>query len=59
MAGQSRLSATAEQVAGLHHLAHRTFQDAADLDDAIHAAVADLNRERSRPRPCDKPRSTA
>jgi hypothetical protein len=30
-----------------HHLAHRTFRDAADLDAAIQGAVADLNRERS------------
>ena len=29
-----------------HHLAHQTFTDAAALDQAIHAAVADLNRER-------------
>jgi transposase len=29
-----------------HHLAHQTFTDIADLDNAIHTAVADLNRER-------------
>jgi transposase len=29
-----------------HHLAHRTFRDADDLDAAIHHAVAALNRER-------------
>ncbi len=28
-----------------HHLAHRTFTDAAALDHAIHHAVADLTRE--------------
>jgi len=30
------------------HLAHQTFTDAAALDQAIHAAVTDLNRERMR-----------
>lgn len=29
-----------------HHLAHRTFKDVAALEQAIHAAVDDLNRER-------------
>ena len=29
-----------------HNLAHQTFTDTADLDHAIHTAVADLNRER-------------
>ena len=29
-----------------HHLAHQTFTDIAALDQAIHTAVADLNRER-------------
>ena len=29
-----------------HHLAHQTFTDTAALDQAIHAAVQDLNRER-------------
>ena len=29
-----------------HHLAHQTFTDAAALDQAIHDAVIDLNRER-------------
>ncbi len=28
-----------------HHLAHQTFTDAAALDNAIHDAVTDLNRE--------------
>lgn len=31
-----------------HHLAHRTFTDADDLDEAIHAAVADRNSARNR-----------
>jgi len=30
-----------------HHLAHKTFTDVATLDQTIHAAVDDLNRERS------------
>jgi len=30
-----------------HHLAHQTFTNAASLDNAIHTAVDDLNRERS------------
>jgi transposase len=29
-----------------HHLAHQTFTDIAALDQAIHAAVEDINRER-------------
>jgi hypothetical protein len=29
-----------------HHLAHQTFTDIAALDQAIHDAVIDLNRER-------------
>jgi transposase len=29
-----------------HHLAHQTFTDIAALDQAIHTAVKDLNRER-------------
>jgi transposase len=31
-----------------HHLAHQTFIDADDLNAAIHAGVADLNRERAK-----------
>lgn len=42
-----------------HHLAHRTFRDVADLDDAVHAAVLELNRERQRPHPCDNLRIAA
>jgi transposase len=42
-----------------HHLAHRTFRDAAQLDEAIHSAVADLNQERQISHPCDKPRIAA
>ena len=30
-----------------HHLAHKTFTDAADLDRDIHAAVTALNTERN------------
>ena len=37
-----------------HHLAHRTFKDAADLTTAIHAAVRCLNKERQMHHPCDK-----
>lgn len=36
-----------------HHLAHRTFKDAADLTATIHAAVQCLNKERMNPHPCD------
>lgn len=32
-----------------HHLAHQTFTHAAALDQAIHTAVKDRNRERMRP----------
>ena len=38
-----------------HHLAHQTFTDSAALDETIHAAVTDLNRER-RVIPLAKPR---
>ena len=31
-----------------HHLAHPTFRDAEDLEQAIHGAVKDLNSERTR-----------
>jgi transposase len=31
-----------------HHLAHRTFRSADDLEQAIHGAVSDLNSERTR-----------
>lgn len=41
-----------------YHLAHQTFTDATALDQAIHAAVADLNRER-RVVPLVKPRISA
>lgn len=37
-----------------HHLAHRTFEDAAHLDRAIHQAVNSLNAERQTTHPCDK-----
>lgn len=42
-----------------HYLAHRTFRDAADLQAAIHAAVAELNRERQTGLPCDNLRIAA
>jgi transposase len=42
-----------------HHLAHRTFSDAAELNEAIHSAVANLNQERQTTHPCDKPRIAA
>ena len=32
-----------------HHLANRTFQSRADLDDQIHHAVQAMNRERTKP----------
>ena len=38
-----------------HHLAHQTFTDTAALDQAIHDAVADLNRKRI-PHPLATPR---
>lgn len=41
-----------------YHLAHQTFTDAAALDQTIHAAVTDLNRERMRD-PLAKPRISA
>ncbi len=36
-----------------HHLAHRTFKDAADLTGTIHAAVKQLNKERMTTHSCD------
>jgi transposase len=41
-----------------YHRAHQTFTDAAALDQAIHAAVTNLNRERMRD-PLAKPRISA
>ena len=41
-----------------HHLAHQTFTDIAALDQAIHDAVIDLNRERI-PDPWAIPRISA
>lgn len=35
-----------------HHLAHRTFRSVAELDHAIHKAIANLNQERSHRNPC-------
>jgi transposase len=40
-----------------HHLAHRTFADADQLDRAIHEAVAERNRERAHS--CDNLRTAA
>ncbi len=37
-----------------HHLAHRTFKDASDLDTGIRDAVKQLNTERQTPHTCDK-----
>ena len=41
-----------------HHLAHQTFADLPALDQAIHDAVIDLNRERI-PNPLAMPRISA
>jgi transposase len=41
-----------------HHLAHRTFADVVELDQAIRDAVTDLNLER-RSDPCDRSRIAA
>ncbi len=41
-----------------HHLAHQTFTDLSDLDQAIHTAVHDLNQERMAV-PLAKPRISA
>ena len=37
-----------------HHLAHRTFKDATDLDTGIRDAVKRFNKERQTSHPCDK-----
>ncbi len=42
-----------------HHLAHRIFADADQLDHAIQAAVATLNHERANPHACDNLRIAA
>lgn len=42
-----------------HHLAHQTFHDVTALDRAIHAALANLNKERQMPHPCDNLRIAA
>lgn len=42
-----------------HHLAHRTFKDAAELNSAIHDAARRLNTERQTNHPCDKLRIAA
>ncbi len=42
-----------------HHLAHQTFEDATDLNSAIHAAVKKLNKERMVPHPRDNLKKAA
>jgi hypothetical protein len=42
-----------------HHLAHRTFTDAHDLDATIHRSVSDMNRERMPALSCDSLRIAA
>jgi DDE superfamily endonuclease len=42
-----------------HHLAHRTFTDADDLDATIHRSVSAMNRERTRTLSCDSLRIAA
>lgn len=42
-----------------HHLAHRTFADANDLDTAIHRSVSNMNHERAKTHSCDSPRIAA
>jgi transposase len=42
-----------------HHLAHRTFTDAQQLEAAIHQSVIDMNRERMKALSCDNLRIAA
>ena len=42
-----------------HHLAHKTFKTAGDLECAIRAAVKTLNQERQTPHPCDNLKKAA
>lgn len=42
-----------------HHLAHRTFTDAEQLEAAIHQSVTDMNRERRKAHSCDNLRIAA
>jgi transposase len=42
-----------------HHLAHRTFVNADDLEATIHRSVAAMNRERSKTHSCDSHRIAA
>ncbi len=42
-----------------HHLAHRTFADAEQLQQTIHQSVTAMNRERVRPYSCDSQRIAA
>jgi len=46
MAYTSRAPSNCRRSVKAHHLAHQTFTNAAVLDQAIHDAVRDLNRER-------------
>ena len=42
-----------------HHLAHRSFTDAQQLEAAIHQSVIDMNRERMKAHSCDDLRIAA
>jgi len=42
-----------------HHLAHRTFADADNLEDTIHRSVTAMNRERAKTLSCDSLRIAA
>ena len=42
-----------------HHLAHKTFRTAGDLECAIRAAVKKINQERQMPHPCDELKKAA
>jgi len=42
-----------------HHLAHKTFKTAGDLECAIRAAVKTLNQERQVPHPCENQKRAA
>jgi len=42
-----------------HHLAHKTFKTAGDLECAIRAAVKTLNQERQMTHPCENQKRAA
>ncbi len=42
-----------------HHLAHRTFANAEQLEQTIHQSVTNMNRERAKPSSCDNLRIAA